>query len=82
MWYDRIHVYLQLIQLKEGKANKIGNIMRFARCMRAHRTTQGTIARRTKRRTATCTDQKIGSEKIGQGTAQGAPMRPSSWHSI
>jgi hypothetical protein len=31
MWYDRIHAYLQLIRLKEGEAQNIGNIMRFAK---------------------------------------------------
>jgi hypothetical protein len=30
MWYDRIHAYLQLIRLKEGKAKNSGNILRFA----------------------------------------------------
>jgi len=30
MWYDRIHAYLQLIRLKEGKAKNVGNIIRFA----------------------------------------------------
>ena len=31
MWYDRIHAYLQLICLQEGKAKNVGNILRFAR---------------------------------------------------
>jgi hypothetical protein len=31
MWYDRIHAYLQLIRLKEGKVHNVGNIMRFAK---------------------------------------------------
>ncbi len=31
MWYDRIHAYLQLIRLKEGKAKNTGNVIRFAR---------------------------------------------------
>jgi hypothetical protein len=31
MWYDQIHAYLQLIQLKEGKAKNVGNIPLFAR---------------------------------------------------
>ncbi len=31
MWYDQIHAYLQLIQLKEGKAKNMGNILSFAR---------------------------------------------------
>ncbi len=30
MWYNQIHAYLQLIQLKEGKAKNVGNILRFA----------------------------------------------------
>ena len=30
MWYDRIHAYLQLIRLQEGKAKNAGNIHRFA----------------------------------------------------
>jgi len=30
MWYDRIHAYLQLIRLKEGKASNASNIVRFA----------------------------------------------------
>jgi hypothetical protein len=29
MWHDRIHTYLQLIRLKEGKASNAGNIIRF-----------------------------------------------------
>jgi hypothetical protein len=29
MWYGRIHTYLQLIQLKEGKAKNAGNVIRF-----------------------------------------------------
>jgi hypothetical protein len=31
MWYDRIHAYLQLIRMKEGKTSNMGNILRFAR---------------------------------------------------
>jgi hypothetical protein len=31
MWYDRIHAYLQLIRLHEGKTKNVGNILRFAR---------------------------------------------------
>jgi hypothetical protein len=31
IWYDRIHAYLQLIRLKEGKSQNVGNIMRFAK---------------------------------------------------
>ena len=31
MWYDRVHAYLQLIRLKEGKAHNTGNILRFAK---------------------------------------------------
>jgi hypothetical protein len=30
MWYDRIHAYLQLIRMKEGKTKNNGNIVRFA----------------------------------------------------
>ncbi len=30
MWYDRIHAYLQLIRMKEGKTNNIANILCFA----------------------------------------------------
>jgi hypothetical protein len=30
MWYDRMHAYLQMIRLKEGKAKNVGNIIRFA----------------------------------------------------
>ena len=30
MWYNRIHAYLQLIRMKEGKMNNSGNILRFA----------------------------------------------------
>ena len=30
MWYDQIQAYLQLIQLKEGKAKNRGNAIRFA----------------------------------------------------
>jgi hypothetical protein len=31
MWCDRIHAYLQLIRMKEGKMHNMGNILRFAR---------------------------------------------------
>jgi hypothetical protein len=31
MWYDRIHPYLQLIRMKEGKRKNTGNILRFAK---------------------------------------------------
>jgi hypothetical protein len=31
MWYDRIHAYLQLIRMKEGKTKNTANILRFAR---------------------------------------------------
>jgi hypothetical protein len=31
MWYDRIHAYLQLIRMKDGKTNNTRNILRFAR---------------------------------------------------
>jgi hypothetical protein len=31
MWYNRIHAYLQLIRLKEGKALNASNIVRFAK---------------------------------------------------
>jgi hypothetical protein len=31
MWYDRIHAYLRLIRMKEGKTNNNRNILRFAR---------------------------------------------------
>jgi hypothetical protein len=31
MWYDRIHTYLQLIRMKEGKATNAGNIVRFVK---------------------------------------------------
>jgi hypothetical protein len=31
MWYDRIHVYLQLIRIKEGKTDNTANILCFAR---------------------------------------------------
>jgi hypothetical protein len=31
MCYNRIHVYLQLIRLKAGKAKNVGNTLRFAR---------------------------------------------------
>jgi hypothetical protein len=30
MWYDRIHAYLQLIRMKEGKTKNTANILRFA----------------------------------------------------
>ncbi len=30
MWYDRIHAYLQLIRMKEGKTNNPSNILQFA----------------------------------------------------
>jgi hypothetical protein len=31
MWYNRIHAYLQLIRMKEGKASNTGNIVRLAK---------------------------------------------------
>ncbi len=31
MWYDRIHAYLQLIRMKEGKTNNARNIFQLAR---------------------------------------------------
>ena len=31
MWHDRIHTYLQLIRMKEGKASNASNIARFAK---------------------------------------------------
>jgi hypothetical protein len=31
MWYNRIHAYLQLIRMKEGKTNNNGNVLCFAR---------------------------------------------------
>ena len=31
MWYDRIHEYLQLIRLQEGKGKNVGNILCFVR---------------------------------------------------
>jgi hypothetical protein len=37
MWYDRIHMYLQLIRLKEGKASNASNIVRFAKRMHIER---------------------------------------------
>ena len=30
MWYDRMHAYLQLICMKEGKTRSTSNIIRFA----------------------------------------------------
>ena len=30
MWYDRIHAYLHMIRLREGKAKNVGNVIRFA----------------------------------------------------
>ncbi len=32
MWYDRIHAYLQLIQMKKRKTKNDGNIICFAVC--------------------------------------------------
>ncbi len=32
MWYDKIHAYLQLTRMKEGKTNNTANILRFAWC--------------------------------------------------
>jgi hypothetical protein len=32
MWYDRIHAYLQLIRMKEGKTSNMRNILQFAQC--------------------------------------------------
>jgi hypothetical protein len=31
LWYNRIHAYLQLIHLKEEKAQNVGNIIWFAK---------------------------------------------------
>ncbi len=31
IWYDRIHAYLKLIRLREGKVSNAGNIVRFAK---------------------------------------------------
>ena len=31
LWYNRIHVYLQLIRLKEGKTKKVRNVFKLAR---------------------------------------------------
>ncbi len=31
MWYDRMHAYLQLIRLREGKASNAGNIVGFTK---------------------------------------------------
>ncbi len=31
MWYNRIHAYLQLIRLREGKVSNAGNINRFTK---------------------------------------------------
>jgi hypothetical protein len=30
MWYDRVHAYIQLIRMKEGKTSNLVNILRFA----------------------------------------------------
>jgi len=30
MWYNRIHAYLLLIRLREGKAKNVGNVICFA----------------------------------------------------
>jgi hypothetical protein len=30
MWYDRIHAYIQLNHMKEGKTKNNGNVIRFA----------------------------------------------------
>ena len=40
MWYDRIHAYLQLIRLKEGKASNASNIVRFAKRTNIDRPTE------------------------------------------
>ncbi len=32
MWYARIHAYLQLIRMKEGKPSNTGIILQFAQC--------------------------------------------------
>ena len=37
MWYDRIHAYLQLIRLKEGKVSNASNIVKFAKRMHIKR---------------------------------------------
>ena len=31
MWYNRMHAYLQLIRLREGKVSNAGNINRFTK---------------------------------------------------
>ncbi len=38
MWYDRIHAYLQLIRMKEGKTKNNSNAIRFAARARTYRT--------------------------------------------
>jgi hypothetical protein len=43
MWYDRIHAYLQLIRLKEGKASNASNIVRFAKRTHIERPTELTM---------------------------------------
>ncbi len=43
LWYDRIHTCLQLIRLKEGKAQNIGNIMRFAKCKHIEKPEKSTL---------------------------------------
>jgi hypothetical protein len=43
MWYDRIHTYLQLIRLKEGKASNASNIVRFAKWTHTERPAELTM---------------------------------------
>ncbi len=43
MWYDRIHAYLQLIRLKEGKASNASNIVRFTKRTHIKRPTELTM---------------------------------------
>jgi hypothetical protein len=43
MWYDRIHAYLQLIRLKEGKASNDSNILQFAKRTHIERPAEPTM---------------------------------------
>jgi hypothetical protein len=65
MWYDRIHAYLQLIRMKEGKTRNTGNILRFARKQHIENPAELSLEE--------LKDSQP--EEAGKGTTEGTPMR-------
>ncbi len=74
MWYDRIHAYLQLIRMKEGKTKNTGNILRFARKI-TYQKSGGAITERTQGWLAIRSNKEDRSEEAGKGTTEGTPTR-------